>query len=408
MKFVSEDQAEPVGVGSHHLGFSRRQTMFALACASVAATANAEPMLPSERLWRRVEASARALVDQQLTPGFQLCVSRGDETLFNKAFGHANLETDTALRPDSVMRIGSVTKQFTAAAVLLLEADGALELSDTLAKFLPKFPRASDLTLQRMLNHTSGLSNFTELVTRQQLLQEARRDQTMAERVEDFAKTSGPLVFEPGAKYAYSNTAYALLAAVIETVTGASYGKFFNDRLFQPLKMTATAVDDSADVVQRRASGYSHTNGPSGFSNASFISMNYPSGAGSLRSTARDLCRWRAALLGGRVLSPGALNKMLTPAQLIDGSEAVAGSASSRYGLGQHITTVGGRRVVSHGGGIQGFSCELRSLVEIGVTIAAIVNCDGHGEDRARNEALGLNGRAILDLIQEDMGYVQS
>lgn len=383
----------------------RRQALFALAGASATAAmgaqAQATPPPPLQGFWCSVEEAARALIARRLTPGFQLCVSRGDEVLFSGAYGHANLETDTLLGPDSVMRIGSVTKQFTAAAMLLLEADGALQLSDKLGRFLPSFPGASEITLERMLNHTSGLSNFTGLVTTQEMLQESRRDNTMAERVSLLANSAGPLVFEPGTSWAYSNTAYVLLAAVIEAVTGAGYGRFFSDRLFQPSGMTATAVDNAADVVARRASGYSHAGAALGFSNASFIAMSYPGAAGSVRSTARDLCKWSAALLGGRVLSASGLEKMLTPARLTDGSEAAAGGPSFRSGLGQRLTDIGGRRVVRHGGGIQGFSCDLWSLVDTGVTTAAIVNCDGHGEDQARNQALATDALAILDLIQK-------
>jgi CubicO group peptidase (beta-lactamase class C family) len=188
------------------------------------------------------------------------------------------------------------------------------------------------------------------------------------------------LLFEPGTNYRYSNTGYVLLGIVIEKLSGRSYRDFMRERLFTPLGLSRTAVDDVAEVVPNRAAGY--TDDPkaaSGFDNASFTSMTYPGGAGALRSTCEDLCAWHAALLGGKALQPAMLQAMLTPVTLNDGSlpQQANRKAAVRYGFGIGVNPVDGRAAVSHGGSIQGFGSFLETLQTEQVTMAMIINTDG-------------------------------
>lgn len=356
----------------------RRQVLLglgALAATPVFAPAARAQIAPD--LWARVSTMAETIIADKLTPGLQISVRKGSDILFEQGFGLANMETGTPLTASSVMRIGSVTKQFTAATILLLEADGKLAITDPLSRFLPNFPRAKDITLERMLNHTSGLGNYTDAASLEAFLQGGRPDRSMAEMVALMAASDNLQKSEPGTAWAYSNTAYVLLGAVIEAADGKPLPASMHDRLFSPLGLTATAMDDAADIVSGRASGYTNTTGPVGFDNASFLSMTYPGAAGAMRSTTTDLCRWHQALLGGRVLSSSSLAKMLTPATLADGTLPKDGDAEVRYGFGLQLSPADTREVISHGGGINGFASYLGTYREADLSLATIVNTDG-------------------------------
>ncbi|QQQ17945.1 beta-lactamase family protein [Brevundimonas vitis] len=367
---------------------NRRQALFGLAgLAAAPLIGGARQVQDTGDLWARIRAMGEAIIAEGLTPGLQISVRQGAEVVFQQGFGQANVETATPMTASSVLRIGSLTKQFTAATLLLLEAEGRLSLTDPLSRFLPDFPRAADLTLERMLDHTSGLGNYTDAASLNTFLQAGRPDRSMAEMVEIMKASPGLQAFEPGTGWAYSNTAYVLLGAVIEKASERRYDVAMKERLFTPLGLNDTAVDDASQIVAQRGSGYTPTLAPGVFQNASFISMSYPGAAGSMRSTTTDLCRWHQALLGGKVLSAAALARMLTPATLADGSLPMQGGSPIRYGLGLSIGEAAGRSLISHSGGIQGFSAYLGSYPDNGLTVATIVNVDG-GPAGARVQAM--------------------
>jgi CubicO group peptidase (beta-lactamase class C family) len=333
--------------------------------------------------WAAVEAAAHKMVADRLVPGLQICVRRAGATAFSRGFGQANIETATPMSPATVCRIGSVSKQFTAAGILLLVQDGKVSLDDPLSRFLPDFPNAERLTIRRLLSHTAGLGNYTETTPPELIWQIARADRDMAQMLEIMRATGAKLVSEPGTNYRYSNTGFVLLGAVIEKASGRSYREFLQARLFTPLALSHTAVDDAAEVVPNRAAGYTdNPKAPSGFDNASFTSMTYPGGAGALRSTCEDLCAWHEALLGGKALQPAMLQAMLTPITLNDGSLPVQTNRKGertpvRYGFGIGVNPVDGRAAVSHGGSIQGFGSFLETLPTERLTMALIINTDG-------------------------------
>jgi D-alanyl-D-alanine carboxypeptidase len=333
--------------------------------------------------WAKVRTTATKAVADRLTPGLQVCVRRHGAVVFSEGFGKANLECGSPMTPRSVCRIGSVTKQFTAAAVLLLAQDGKLSLDDKLARFFPDFPNAERLTLRRMLSHTAGLGNYTVTNPPELIWQEARIDRSSAELLDLTRPSSAKLLFEPGTNYRYSNTGFMLLGLVVEKVAGQPYREVMQGRLFTPLGLRHTAVDFVPEVVPNRANGYSNDPAaPSGFDNASFTSMTYPGGAGAIRSTCEDLCAWHAALLGGKLLQPAMLKEMLTPVTLNDGAlptqqNRKGEKTAVRYGFGIGLGPIDGRRAVSHGGNIQGFASNLETLQDDDVTIAMIINADG-------------------------------
>ncbi|ATQ41899.1 serine hydrolase domain-containing protein [Caulobacter mirabilis] len=350
--------------------------------ALAAARATAQPA-GGGKDWSGLDAMAAKVVADGLTPGLTLAFARRGEILFSRAYGSANLETATPATTRNIWKIGSVTKQYTGAAFLLLQEDGKLSVDDKLSRFLPDFPLADTVTLRQMLTHTSGLGNYTNKPSLRAFLQDARRDYDRAELLAEMKTTNPMKRFEPGEAWAYSNTAYVLLGLVIETASGMPWAEFMKTRLFDPLGLSNTAVDDAADIVPGRVSGYS-AKPKGGWKNCSFISMTYPGAAGAIRSTPEDMCRWHAALLGGKALKPESLKTMLTPGRTSKGELPISLTGKDktpvRYGFGLNIGEADGRTIVSHGGGIQGFSSSLHSIVDTGFTVAMVVNCDGQPE----------------------------
>lgn len=376
---------------------SRRQALL-LTAGAVAATAIARPATAAapKRLvtvgpWSALDRMCEQAIADRVLPGLSLAVMRAGELVHSSGFGLANIETGTAVTPLSVFHIGSITKQFTGAAIALLAEEGKLSPDDALARFIPMFPRSGDITLRQMLNHTSGLGNYTEMTPREAFLQAARTDYDNIALLAAMARTNPLFKSEPGTAWAYSNTAYVLLGLVVEIAAQEPYGSYFKRRLFDVAGMGRTAVDDAAEIVPGRASGYdAQPKAPSGFANASFISMTYPQAAGAIRSTTEDLCRWHSALLGGRVLTPASLEQMLKPARLKDGKlpampaelAAMQGGTSKdvEYGFGVAMGEFEGRRYVEHNGGINGFMSALRSFQSDKVSVALLTNTIGGPE----------------------------
>ena len=371
--------------------FGRRRVLglalgAAAAGAVVPAVAVGGPAKPASAM-PAVDELAEALIAERIVPGLSLAVMRDGAILHARGYGRANLETDTPVVPESVFRVGSVSKQFIATAIALLQEEGKLDFDDRLSRFLPLFPRAGDITLRQMITHTSGLGNYTETTPPTRFFGAARSDYGDAELLAAMADTSPLFKSEPGTAWAYSNTAYVLLGLVVQVVACESYGAFLKRRLFDPAGMTQTAVDDAGDVVPQRASGYTIDPGrPGEIRNASFISMTFPGAAGAMRSTATDLCRWHAALLGGRIVKPATLEVMLTPARLKNGklpddppwpdAPKDAPVLPMKYGFGLFFGEFDGRGYVEHDGGINGFISHFRSFWPQRVTVAALVNTD--------------------------------
>ena len=290
-------------------------------------------------------------------------VARGGDVLFSKSYGSANLEWDIPNTPATKFRLGSITKQFTAAAILLLEERGKLKIEDTVKTHLPDAPAAWDkITIFHVLTHTSGIPSFTEFSE----YREMKMFDTPAEQI--VAKFRGrPLEFEPGEKMEYSNSGYVLLGYLVEKVSSQGYAEFVQENIFKPLGMKDSGYDSNSAIIPRRASGYS--SGPEGPVNAGFIHMSIPHGAGALYSTTEDLLRWEQALFGGKLLSAEALQKMTTPFK-------------DDYGLGLLIKQVDGRKRIWHGGGIEGFNTSLAYYPDSKITAVVLANLNGRTPDQ--------------------------
>lgn len=355
---------------------------------ALAGVAHAERRL-TPQTEAQIDAAARQDVTSGRLAGAAVAIMRDGRLVFEKGYGRANLELGVPVNTKTVFRIGSLTKQFTAAGVLLLAEQGKLKIDGKLSLYLPEFPRANEVTLRDLLNHTSGIHNFTEGPVIDRI---STSGATVQRLVADIAGQSPLYDFEPGTGWWYSNSNYALLGAVIERVSGKSWGTFMKAEIFDKLGMADTSADKASDLVTGRASGYSLIGGAAGkFRNADFTDMSVPYAAGALRSTIADMARWNAALFGGKLLKPQSLKEMLAPGRLRNGAvnqTAIAwpgGKASSpppefipgyyAFGLDHH--TENGRRIIGHDGSIAGFDAVMQTYVDEGLTVIVLTNTNG-------------------------------
>ena len=304
-------------------------------------------------------------------------VARDGQVIYNKGYGSADLEWDVPNSPGTKFRLGSVTKQFTAASILLLEERGKLNINDPVKKYLPGAPAAWDkITIYNLLTHTSGIPNFTGFADYQKLEPFATTSEQLVARFRD-----KPLDFEPGEKWQYSNSGYVLLGHLIEKITGDSYEKFVRENIFTPLGMKDSGYDSNSAVIPHRASGY--VAGKNGFENAGFIHMSIPHGAGALYSTTEDLLKWEQGLFGGKLLKAASLEKMTTPFK-------------SNYAFGLQVETAGGHKVIEHSGGIEGFNTELAYYPDDKLTVVVLGNVNGGAPgDIARKLAAIAHGETV-------------
>jgi CubicO group peptidase (beta-lactamase class C family) len=309
-------------------------------------------------------------------------VAKGTEVLLNKGYGSANLEWDVPNSPATKFRLGSITKQFTAASILLLEERGKLNVQDPVKKYMADAPAAWDkITIYHLLTHTSGIPSFTGFSEYPKWEPFATAP---AEEVARFRDK--PLDFAPGEKFSYSNSGYVLLGYLLEKVTGGTYEKFVRENIFTPLGMQDSGYDSNSAVIPRRAAGYSP--GKDGLQNAGFINMTIPFSAGSLYSTTGDLLKWEQGLFGGKILSAASLKIMTTPFK-------------SDYGCGLFVATKDGRKTIGHAGGIEGFNTQLTYYPDDKLTVVVLANVSGSGPSEiAANLAAAAHGEAVK--LQKD------
>ena len=283
-------------------------------------------------------------------PGAAVLVRWQGETLVRKGYGMAQMDLGVPVAPEQVFEIGSVTKQFTAALVLRLAEQGKLALSDPITKFFPEMSfGGATITLEQLLQHTSGVPNYTDMPEWIPRWREDMSRETLFALFED-----KPLDFPPGTLWNYSNSGFILLGGVIEKVTGKSYEEVVESELFAPLGMKSSRYGHQEEIVRGRVAGY--VKGPEGWANAPYLSLTQPFSAGSLMSTVDDLARWSDALERGKVISPASRDRMFTSGVLRGGDQD---GIATRYGLGNAMTEVAGRPTHEHGGGIHGFTCDL-------------------------------------------------
>jgi CubicO group peptidase (beta-lactamase class C family) len=336
---------------------------FMLAVALLLAPPVADAQAPRAASVVRLDSIAGAGVAQKRAVGIVAAVVKGNDTLLLKSYGKANLEWDVPMPVDAMFEIGSIAKQFTAAAVLQLRDEGKLSLDDDLTKWVPDFDtRGNRVPLRRLLDHTSGIHGITEMPEFMHLATNPRfpRDSAYA-LIKRY-----PFHFATGAAQVYNNSAYLLLGLIIEKASGMSYEDYVEQRIFAPLGMTRSMYCNSTENVARRAHGYVIQNGI--VRRAAANVHTWPFAAGSICSTAGDLVTWLKALHGGKVLSPKSYAEMTSPATLADGTPL-------RYGMGISVgKNYGGQLVIGHGGTIDGFKSEASWYPDAQMAVVVLVN----------------------------------
>lgn len=306
----------------------------------------------------RVQAYLEAEMKAQKIPGVSVAVIKDGQIVLAKGYGYANVEHQIPVKPETIFQSGSMGKQFTATAVMLLMEDGKLALDDKITKYFPDTPAAwSNMTIRHLLTHTSGMTDYPPDF-------DYRRDYT-----EDDLYTRAkqiPLAFQPGENWSYSNLGYVMLGILIHKVSGKFYGDFLQERVFKPLGMSTTRIISEADIIPNRASGYLLVNGE--LKNQNWVSPSLNTTAdGALYMNVYDMAKWDAALYAEKVLKRSSLEQMWTPVKLNDGQ-------TRPYGFGWATGAFKAHRYVQHTGSWQGFKAMIVRYLDDKLTIVLFAN----------------------------------
>ena len=308
-------------------------------------------------------------------PGVAVLVAKNGNILYHKGVGMANLELGVPMKADMIFRIGSITKQFTAVAILQLMEQGKLSLEDEITKFIPDYPTHNHkITIHHLLTHTSGIASYTGM--KDWTPEVMKKDFTPLEMI-DFFKDQ-PMDFEPGEEWRYSNSGYFLLGYIIEKVSGQTYEDYVREHLFEPAGMVNSLYGNDINIIMNRAYGYQQ--GEHGYENANFLSMTQPYAAGSLMSTVEDMFRWNRALISGKLLSEESLALAWTNYTLNNGSII-------NYGYGWMPGDVQGSPMIAHGGGINGFMTHEAYFPDEDLFVVLFLNCTCIGTEAAHKIA---------------------
>ena len=289
-----------------------------------------------------------------------ILVAEQGQIILDKGYGYANLEWRIPNTPDTKFRIASLTKQFTAAAILLLEEQGKLKTTDFINKYMVDAPSTwNKVTLFHLLNHTSGIPNYTSFPDFAAFTTSTKTPEQQI----DFFRNK-PLNFQPGTQFEYNNSGYVLLGYLIEQISGERYQDFVVNNIFKPLQMNDSGYDSHADIILHRAAGYMISS--NGVCNADYLDMSIPYSAGSLYATTHDLHRWEQGLFEGIILSAESLKKMMEPFK-------------NEYGFGVRIYSLNGHKVISHAGGTSGFNTKLLYFPDNKLTVIVLANLNALG-----------------------------
>jgi D-alanyl-D-alanine carboxypeptidase len=323
-----------------------------------------------QKLSAQTQSAIDAIAEQALhrgpIAGMSIAIARGSNILVAKGYGYADLENDVAASADTVYHLDSVTKNLTAAAVLLLAEQGKLSLDDEIAKYVAEFPAQGHRVLIRnLLSHTSGIVNFSSIGAKFDAIERLDSSHQMILGIIQ----NEPFHFAPGDGWRYSNTGFYLLGMIIERVSGQRYGDFMATHLFKALDMRSTRYCESNAIIKHPAHGY--TVGTDGFANADFISWVNVYSAGAICSTVLDLVKYQLALNRGQLVNEAFLAAMRTPTQLTDGTFI-------DYGMGTRLGSLAGHRIVGHTGNGAGFNHVLEYFPADDLIVAVLMNTDGH------------------------------
>jgi D-alanyl-D-alanine carboxypeptidase len=312
----------------------------------------------------KVDRAVKAEMRQHPIPGLALEIIRNGKCIKRAGYGLANLEWRAPVTPQTVFEIGSVTKQFTAAGILLLVQDGKLSLDDRISLHLKNTPEIwKDITVRHLLTHTSGIKNYTELDGF-----ELTKHLTQAQFIRQMG--SYPLDFQPGEKWSYCNSGFSLLGYIIENVSGTNYWQYMRERIFVPLGMTCTTNRDPHNIIPFRASGY-ETNAAGQYVTRDYDLTDIFS-AGAIVSTVGDLAKWNASLDTQKLLTAATEKEMWTPVRLNDGK-------THDYGFGWFLGVLQGHMNIGHSGSTSGFSASIQRFPKEGLAVIVLTNSNEDG-----------------------------
>jgi D-alanyl-D-alanine carboxypeptidase len=349
-------------INTIHMLKVQLSTVLLVLAAAVVALAQSNPEAA-------VDAFIKAEMEKQKIPGVSLAVVRDGKPLIVKGYGFANVEHQVPVKPETIFQSGSVGKQFTAMAVMMLVEEGKIGLDDKISKYLGEVPEAwANVTVRHLLTHTGGLTDYPREF-------DFRKDYTEDDLLKQAKEV--PTAFAPGEKWEYSNLGFVTLGIIVHKVSGKFYGDFLKERVFTPLGMTTARVISEADIVPNRAAGYVLRQGE--LKNQGWVSPSLNTTAdGALYLTVLDMMKWDEALASGKLISKAGYDAMWSPVKLNDGR-------THPYGFGWGVRTLNGKRVIEHGGAWQGFKAHIARYPDNKLTVIVFANLAQANQGRLAN-----------------------
>lgn len=326
----------------------------------------------AQNLDSKIDGLLSNLFQDNNGPGGVFLVAKGGRPIYRKAFGKANLELGVNMTPENVFQLGSMTKQFTAIAILKLAEEKRLNLYDSVSKYIPDYPQGNKITIHHLLTHTSGIKDFTKM----KALQEVAQKDFSPKQMVDFFKNE-QVDFAPGEKFDYNNSGYVVLGYIIELVSGSTYKNYINKNIFEPAGMIHSRYADDAAIIKGRAYGYQKKK--TGYVNKSKISFTIPYSSGSLMSTADDMLKWQNALNRNLIVDAKTFGKAFNNYKLNSGE-------TLSYGYGWHLKEINGTPIREHGGSIFGFKTMGVYIPSKDIYVIGLTNCDCNSPTQATRD----------------------
>lgn len=315
----------------------------------------------SQTLETQIDSVLANVFEDKDGSGGVFLVAKNGKSIYRKAFGKSNIELDVNMMPENVFQIGSMTKQFTAMAIMMLEEHGKLNVNDAISKYIPDYPNGNNITIHHLLTHTSGIKDFTKMKS---IMRIAKEDLTPKELV-DFFKDEA-VDFLPGEKFDYNNSGYVVLGYIIELVSGNTYEDFIEHHIFEKLGMNNSRYAKDREIIKNRAYGY-HNRGE--YTNKMYVSLSIPYASGSLMSSVDDMLKWQKAINDNQLISEKTKEKMYTNYTINNGDPI-------NYGYGWHLKAIEGVSTREHGGSIFGFKSMGVYVPSLDIFVIGFSNCD--------------------------------
>ncbi|MAB50101.1 MAG: serine hydrolase [Flavobacteriaceae bacterium] len=315
----------------------------------------------SQGLEKKIDSLITTVFKDNEGPGSVFLVAKDGKAFYRKAFGKSNIELNVNMTPLNIFQIGSMTKQFTAIAIMMLEEQGKLNVTDSISKYVPDYPNGNKITIHHLLTHTSGIKDFTKIKS---IMSIAKKDLTPKELVNFFKNE--PVDFQPGEKFEYNNSGYVVLGYIIELVSGQTYEDFIEKNIFEKLGMNNSRYASDREIVKNRAYGY-HNKGE--LTNKMYVSLSIPYASGSLMSSVDDMLKWQNAIKKNGLVSQSTTEKVFRKYTLNNGEPFT-------YGYGWHLKDIEGIPTREHGGSIFGFKSMAVYVPDLDIYVVGFSNCD--------------------------------